>query len=207
MQRLPLTQPPIGAPIRKESKDYENPKWCPKFCPNLSTLNIFSTSGFKVTVLTPGTWPTLWVHVILWVLTASFYIAFIHEGSFDGSEDWKGGQGTTWHEVMQLGAGLIVLSPVLILLHAQFVPNNNFGAWSWPGAMQFLSDLATTILAAVLIGGVGTTWKVTNYVMGQTGLKDSDYTWAAVIAFLHAFTVGHALLNGAQWIAANPREA
>lgn len=206
MQRLPLTQPPIGAPIRKETKDYENPKMCPKFCPNLSTLNICSTSGFKVTVLTPGTALTLWVHVILWMLTASFYIGAIHEGSFKGSGDWEGGQEKTWHQVMQLGAGLVVLSPVLILLHAQFVPNNNFGAWR-PAAMQFLSDLATTILAAVLIGGVGTTWKVTNYVMGKPGLKDSDYTWAAFIAFLHAFTVGHALLNGAQWIAANPREA
>jgi len=160
-----------------------------------------------VTVLTPGTAPTLWVHVVLWVLTAIFYIAAIHEGSFDGLVDLDEGQGKTWHQVMQLGASLIVLSPVLILLHAQFVPNNNFGGFARPAAMQFLSDLATTILAAVLIGGVGTTWKVTNYVMGQTGLKDSDYTWAAVIAFLHAFTVGHALLNGAQWIAANPREA
>lgn len=214
MQRLPLTQPSIGQPIRK--RDAENPESCPSFCPNLSEINIFScTGGFKVTVLTPGTTATTWIHVFLWVLTIGLYVGFLNFGSFENSEDWQSEHKKSWHRQLLLGAAMIGLSPVFILLHAQFVGNVYTDQ-----CQKWASDMATTFVCAWLINGVGLTWKVTNYVnvmalqarmnTQETGsgmdLTQGDYMSATAVAWVHTLVACHALVNGAQWIATNRRE-
>ena len=72
---------------------------------------------------------------------------------------------------------------------------------------RFGVDLVNSVLAFLLVGGLGLTWTLTNYAHGiTTDDAKNNRAWLTIIMCLHSFLVGHALVNLAQYLATNARQ-
>lgn len=200
MQRLPLTQKPAptGAPIGR------------------GTLGLLGEP--LITILTPGSWMTAFVHVVCWIVLFVLWIVYVSMGAFKDSDKWADGNRTdlqqpggfdkydpdivqTWYQLSVAGPIMIGLSVVFILIHSYAIDNQ------WNSMLgRFLADFVTTGVAFLLVGGLGLTWNVTNYAIAlKTDDAHNSRGWMVVIMLLHSFVAGHALVNLAQFIATNPR--